>query len=52
MTSAILSFNFVKDLDNGQCVTGLFYLSKAFDIVNQELLLGEMKAMGIHGGCT
>lgn len=35
-SSAILSLvnNVVKDLDNGHRLTGVFYSSKAFDIVN------------------
>lgn len=30
-------------------VTGLFYLSKVFDMVHDKLLLGEMEAMEIRG---
>lgn len=32
----------IKNLVNGQCVKGIFYLLKAFDMVNHELLLVKM----------
>lgn len=52
--SAILSLvnNVVIDFDNGQCLTGLFYLSKAFDMVNRELILEKIGSHGILRGCT
>lgn len=51
-TSAILSLinGIVTDLDSGQRVSGLFFdLSKAFDMVNHDLLLMKMCHQGIRG---
>lgn len=51
-TSAILSQinNIVEDLDKGRCVTGLFFdLSKAFDMVNHDILLEKLSHVGIRG---
>lgn len=51
-TSALAQFlnNLYKALDDGNTCLGLFLdLSKAFDLVNHEMLLGKLERFGVRG---